>query len=385
LFKLLSIFAAFVLLGGFNSAWAGQSAFRLKSGQELLLKIDKQRKITGEVRTKGNAIAALIEGTNTLPGHIQLQFKSQADPSVNGVFVYEYRPCGHSTISLYKNPDCAAATWVSQQAPSHLAKLDYCFDQCKIFNADTDPEPFDQFVNWSTTWDSYVGSLSFSGTKSKRASLIKCLQEKGINSHFDGDNDVAVPPGLENLAQATISKCGLGQTSMSVTEKGSSSIPLTFLAGTFFTGPLSLANIADKVASVRSSLQQGLTAEGLETDVKQASIGGMDFIITLTGHSDRFPFPAGNWFKTEVELKLTERSEPQVPQGKVQQGELHVIGTEIFHGPSTVRPAQNQFQAIARVDRTLNDGPVDSILAIELANRLASRYHGAIVTTPEGF
>jgi hypothetical protein len=57
----------------------------------------------------------------------------------------------------------------------------------------------------------------------------------------------------------------------------------------------------------------------------------------------------------------------------------------MFHGPSSVHPSTNQFQPIARVDRSLNDAPVDSVLSIELANRLASRFHGAIVQTPEGF
>jgi hypothetical protein len=366
-------------------ARAHQAAFHLRSGYELLLKIDEARQITGEVRTKDNAVAALVEGNNFLPGQIRLHFTARrGDRKLAGTFTYKYRPCGlHSVISLYKKPDCGEV-WISEQAPIQFARLFYCDDRCKMFKQDEETIFFDNFVNWSEGGAALVGTLHVSDDNSEKL-YIKCLKNKKIKAHFSGTYNLEVPPGLEEIARDEIARCALGEFGYSRPEAGSPLIPLTFLADTFFEGPLNLSNVADKVNKVRAKLKEGFAAEGLEAEVQQAQIGGMDFIITLTGHSDRFPFPGGHWFQARVEFKLTEREEDRVPKGKVQQGQLHVIGTEIFHGPSWWRPAQKQFQPIALVDRSLRDAQVDSILAIEIANRLASRYRGAIVMAPEGF
>jgi hypothetical protein len=381
----LPILVGFLAIGTIELAHAEKSAFQTKSGHEIILRADKHRSITGEVRTEANVVASVIEGTNPAPGHLKLKFIPRSDPTMSGAFVFEFRPCENPTRSLFKKPDCGSAIWVSKDAPATLSRLKYCFDSCRIYKLSDDTEQFDALLNWSTSWDNYVGALSFSVTRAKRPGVINCLRSKGITGTFEGDSYLNVPPGLEDIARAELKRCGFGKVEQPVTEKGSETIPLAFPAGTFFTAPISLANIADTVADMKSKLRQGFTDEGLETDVKQGRKGGLSFLITVTAHADKFPFPAGNWFQSTIQVDFTERPEPNVPQGKVQQGELHVIGTLMFHGPSSVHPSTNQFQPIARVDRSLNDAPVDSVLSIELANRLASRFHGAIVQTPEGF
>jgi hypothetical protein len=70
--------------------------------------------------------------------------------------------------------------------------------------------------------------------------------------------------------------------------------------------------------------------------------------------------------------------------GKVEQLEVHVIGTKIFRGPSNANPLADQFQPISRVDPRLDDEVVDSALSLAIMNILTFQLGGTIAKVPEG-
>src|SRR5262249_15717696 len=156
-----------------------------------------------------------------------------------------------------------------------------------------------------------------------------------------------------------IERCQTGVASQFPYDKGSETIPVVFPYGTFFRERPTLDNIATIVADAKDLLRKNFALEGLEVDIKQGRAAGLAFILTLVGNANRFRFLDGNWFRSTIEISIFDRAEPNLPAGMVQQVDLHVIGTKIFHAPSSVHPKPSQFQPIARVDRTLDDDVVD--------------------------
>jgi hypothetical protein len=350
---------------------------------EMLLKVDSRRNITGEVRSGPSIVVSTVTGTNPAPGRITLQFWPSGNSDLSGSFTYDYKACGDPH---YHETTCSvSSSWVSQDAPNKYSQFNICAHACEFFSARSDFERFNNIINWSTNWDNYVGVLDVSAAKVKRKRVIECLKTGGIRASPIGDDYLDVPAGLEYLAKSKIARCGFGKVSNEVTEKGSNIIPMVFFYGTFYAERPNPANLAAIVTRLKTVLQQAFTAEHLDADVEQTERGGLDFSIKIIGHSDNFPFPSGNWFKSSAEMRITGRSEPAVPSGKVQQVDFLVSGTEIFHAPLSARPTSDQFQPIAKVDQKLNDADVDAALAIKLANRLASRFNGRVTSSPEPY
>src|SRR5262249_40547487 len=150
-------------------------------------------------------------------------------------FTYQHRACEKPTRELYKNADCGDIDfWISKDAPAKYSHFTLCADDCKFFTPTGDSDRFSNALNWSTTWDNYVGLLAIDVAGPRFGALIACLKTKGITASIEGGLGLNVPAGLEHLARQDIARCGFGSASQAVTEKGSETVPLVFPHGTFF-------------------------------------------------------------------------------------------------------------------------------------------------------
>ena len=194
-------------------ACAGQRIFSFVSqpSQEMILKVDNQRSIAGEVRTGTNKVVSLVTGTNPAPGHIKLQFQPYRDSDLSGVFTYEYRPCETPTGALYKTRYCGTGVWLSEDAPVKYSHFKPCLDNCKFFSPTEDTiDDIETILTWSAERKNYIGSLSVSVARSKRQSLITCLRNNGIVASFKNYEVLQIPAGLEYLVKEQIAHCGFG-------------------------------------------------------------------------------------------------------------------------------------------------------------------------------
>jgi hypothetical protein len=293
---------------------------------EMMLTLTDQRNITGKLQRSVNATADDISGQNVSPGKIRITLPDKRE------HVYRKRICNDAVSKIYRNPDCGVDVWVSQNAPPGLKRFRVCDDTCKFFSEikSDDEERFVAAIDWATDGD--VQPFSFQGY-----------------------------------------------------EKGSPVALSVFKSGTFLKAPGKSADVKfDEAKAAKGVIASTLERPGLKVAIRAGSRGNTDYIVTIIGRSPQLDFPSGYWFKSRLQIGCFFRSESQADTGSVEQMELHVIGTKIFRGPASANPSDDQFQPIARVDRRLDDGPVDSALALSIANLFADQLNGTVSQAPEG-